>query len=70
MGLIQEAGISVPQRPPPQDADISLQSFVKCMGNGLAIMHAPSFSVMEDPKATAGLGGNRDLLDVRSSPTV
>ena len=35
------------------------------MDNGLAIMPAPIFLVTEDPKVTAGLGGDDHLLDVR-----
>lgn len=35
------------------------------MDNGLAIMPAPIFLVTDDPKATAGSGGNDHLLDVR-----
>ena len=41
------------------------QLFVKCMDNGLAIMPAPIFLVTDDPKVTAGLGGDDHLLDVR-----
>jgi len=37
--------------------------FTKCMDNGLAVMPAPIFLVTEDPKVTAGLGGDDHLLD-------
>ena len=66
MELIQEVSIPrIPEIPLHQGADILRQLFVKCMDNGLAVMPAPIFLVTEDPKVTAGLGGDDHLLDVR-----
>ena len=65
--LIQEVSTSRCPRHRSR-AHILYQLFVKCMDNGLAIMPAPIFLVTEDPKATAGPGGDDNLLDVRYLP--
>lgn len=64
MDLIQEVCISIDPGLLSSVLTLVLQLFVKCMDNGLAIMPAPIFLVTDDPKATAGLGGDDHLLDV------
>lgn len=67
MDLIQEVSnyLRIPNIALNNLLSFSPQLFVKCMDNGLAIMPAPIFLITDDPKVTAGLGGDDHLLDVR-----